>query len=79
MCLFFENKPDETILSSKLQVDGYGIGLDQSMRGHGVACCIKRLCLYSCVDSFCINNEGIFVQTKSKPIPLGVLYRQPNK
>lgn len=80
-CVYFrvsENKLDKTFFSSKLEVDGYVIRLDQSRRGYSVAWFVKRPSSNSCEDSFCINTGIIFLNIylpKSKPIPLGVLYR----
>ena len=78
-----ETKLDETILSSKLEVDGYDlVRLDRLRRGGGVACYFKSSIAYSYKDSFCSSIESVFVDIylpKSKPILLGILYRPPYK
>ena len=57
-----ETKLDETILSSKVEVDGYDlIRLDRSRGGDGVAYYVQSSMTYSYKDNFCSNIEIIFV------------------
>ena len=78
-----QTKPDETILSSELEVDDYDlVRLDRSWRGDGVACYITSSIAYSYKDSFCSNTESFFVDiflAKSKPILLDILCRPPDR
>ena len=78
-----EIKPDKTILSSELEVDGYDlVRLDRLSRGGSVSCYIKSLIVCSYKGSFCSTTDSFFVDiflTKSKPILLGILYRPRNK
>ena len=70
-----ENKLDETILSSELEVDGYDlIRLHRSRRGGGVACYIKISIAYSYKDSFCSKIEIIFVDIYLPRPSLGKSY-----
>ena len=74
-----ETKLDETILSSELKFDSYGlVRLDRSKRGGVVACYIKSSIACSYKDSFCSYIKSIFAGIylpKSKPILRGILYR----
>ena len=65
------------------EVHGYGlVKVNRLRRGGGVTCYIKNLMAYCYKYGFCSNTESIFVDiflSKSKSIPLGILYRPPNK
>ena len=70
-----ENKLDETILSSELEVDSYDLTrLHRSRRGGDVACYIKISIAYSYKDSFCSNIEIIFVDIYLPRPSLGKSY-----
>ena len=80
---FSETKLDNTILSSELEIEGYDlVRSDQSRRGGGLACFIKKSILYNRKPNFYINTESIFIEVfipKSKPVLTGILYRPPDK
>ena len=76
-----ETKLDEIILSSELGVDGYKlVRLYRSRRGGRFACYIKSSIAHIFKDSFCSNNESIFVDiylSKSKAILPGIYIDHP--
>ena len=78
-----ETKLDDSISSSEIEIEGYDLlRLDQSRRGSGVACYIKKSLAYSYKEKFCIKTESIFFDIflpKAKPILVGILYRPPDK
>ena len=48
-----ETKLDDSISSSEIEIEGYGLlRLDRSRRGGGVACYIKRSLAYNYKDNF---------------------------
>ena len=78
-----EAKLDDSISSSEIEIEGYDLlSLEQSRRGGGVACYIKRSLACNYKENFCKSTESIFVDIflpKSKPILVGILYRSPDK
>ena len=57
-----ETKLEETILSSELEVDAYGlVNLDRRRRGGGVACYINSSIAYSYKDTICRDIESILL------------------
>ena len=78
-----ETKLDNTVLSSELEIEGYGlVRSDRSHRGGGVACFVKNSISYNWKRNFCINTESIFIEIflpKSKLVLIGILYRPPDK
>ena len=78
-----ETKLDNTVLSSKLEIEGYDlIRSDRSRRGGGVACFVKNSISYNRKPNFCTNTESIFIEIflpRSKPVLIGILYRAPDK
>ena len=77
-----ETKLDNAVLSSELEREGYDlVRSDQSRRG-GIACFVKNSISYNQKPNFCINTESILIEIfllKSKPVPIGILYRPPDK
>ena len=68
-----DTKLDETILSSKLEADGYNLTrLNRSRSGCGVACYIESSIACSYKDSFCRNIESIFVDIYLPKLPIFV-------
>ena len=78
-----ETKIDNAVLSSELGREGHDlVRSDQSRRGGGIACFVKNSISYNQKPNFCINTESIFIEIfllKSKPVPIGILYRPPDK
>ena len=78
-----ETKLDNTILSSELEIEGHDlVRSNQSRRGGGLACFIKKSILYNRKPNFCINTESNFIEIfipKSKLSLTGILYRPPDK
>ena len=78
-----ETKLDNSISSSKIEIEGYDLlRLDQSRREGGVACYIKKSLAYIYKEKFCQSTESIFINVflpKLKPILVGTLYRPPDK
>ena len=76
-----ENKLDNS--SSEIEIEGYDLlRLDQSRRGGGVVCYVKRSSAYNYKHNFPKNTENIFIDIflpKTKPILVGILYRPPDK
>ena len=76
-----ETKLDKS--SSQIEIEGYDLlRLDQSRRGGGVACYVKRSSAYNYKHNFRKNTESIFIDIflpKAKPILVGILYRAPDK
>ena len=78
-----ESKLDSSTLNSEVDIVGYDIiRMDRSRREGGVECYIKKSLSYYHKSSFSLNIENIFINIflpKSKPILVGVLYRQLDK
>ena len=78
-----ETKLYKSILSSVIDIEGYDLlRLDQSRRGGGVACYVKKSLAYNYRDNFCKNTESIFIDIflpKTKPVLIGILSRPPDK
>ena len=78
-----ETKLDNTVFSSKPEIEGYDLTRsDQSRRGGVVACFVENSISYSRKPNFCINTESIFIEIflpKTKPVLNGILYRPPDK
>ena len=78
-----ETKLDNTVLSSKLEIEGYDlVRSDWSRRGGGVACFVKNSISYNWETNFCTNTESIFIEIflpTSKPVLIGILHRPPDK
>ena len=56
-----ETKLDKSILSSEIDIEGYALfRLDQSRRGGGVACYVKKSLAYNYRDNFCKNTEYFY-------------------
>ena len=57
-----ENKLDDSISSSEIEIEGYDLlRLDRSRRGGGVACYIKKSLAYNYKEKFCKSTESIFI------------------
>ena len=78
-----ETKLDNTVLSSELEIEGYGpVRSDRSRRRGSVACFVKNSISQNRKPNFCINTESISIEIflpKSKPVLIGILYRPPHK
>ena len=58
-----ETKLDSTVLSSKLQIEGYDlVRSDRSRRGGNVACFVKNSISNNRKPNFCIKTENIFIE-----------------
>ena len=77
-----ETKVDNTVLSSKLEIEGYDlVRSDQSRREGGVACFVNSFS-YNRKPNFCVNTDSVFIETllpKCKPVLICILYRPPDK
>ena len=73
-----ETKLDNTVLSSELEIEEYGmVRSDRSRGGGGVACFAKKFISYNRKLNFCINTESTFTDIflpRSKPVLSGILY-----
>ena len=62
-----ETKLDDSISSSEIEIEGYDLlRLDQSRRGGGVACYIKRSLAYNYKDNFCKNTVSLLIFSYQK-------------
>ena len=78
-----ETNLDNTVLSSELEIEGYGlVKPDRSWRGGSVACFVKNSILYNRKPNFCINTESIFIEIflpKFKLVLIDISYKSPDK
>ena len=79
----FESKLNNSVLTSEIQIDVYGLlRCDRNRYWGGVACYIRNDLSYN-VKSYSLKNiENIFLESllaNSKPIVVGTIYRTPNQ
>ena len=76
-----ETKLDNTVSNEELKIDGYNLlWSDRNKNGGGVACYIKNKINHNRQSSISENIENIVIDIllpKSKPIPVGIIYRPP--
>ena len=78
-----ESKLDDSVPTSEIQIDEYGLlSCDRNRHGRGVACYIRNDLSYKFKSYFPKDIENIFSELflpNTKPTVVGTIYRPPNQ